>query len=55
VVVITPAIVITLARSVSIGIAWVADDDAAFITLAPATAAFIADYPNVLNVALPCA
>ena len=35
-------------------ITWIADDDTAFTAFAPATAAFIADHPNVLNVARRC-
>src|SRR5512140_562308 len=45
---------ITLARRISVIIASVADDDAAFAALAPATTVFIADHANVLNIALRC-
>jgi hypothetical protein len=49
--VVTPALDVTLARSVSVGITGFTDDDPALIALAPATAVFIADHANVLNVA----
>src|ERR1700730_5425256 len=45
--IVTPALDIALARSVSVGITGVADDDTAFTTLAPATAAFVAGHANV--------
>ena len=53
-VLIAAALDITLARSISVSIAPVADDNTAFTAFAPATAVFIADHPNVLNVALRC-
>jgi len=53
-VVITPALDITLTRGVSVRIIGLPDDDTAFTTFAPATAIFIADHANVLNVALRC-
>lgn len=43
---------VTLARSISVSIAPVADDNMAFATFAPAATIFIADHANVLNVAL---
>jgi hypothetical protein len=52
--VVTPTLDIALARSVSIGIAGIADDDTAFIARAPATAVFVAGHANVVNVALGC-
>jgi hypothetical protein len=45
---------ISLTRRVSVSIAPLADDDAAFTALSPATAIFIADHANVLNVTLGC-
>jgi hypothetical protein len=52
-VVIAPALDVALARSVIIRIT-VSDDDAAFTVCAPATAVFITNHADVLNVACRC-
>jgi hypothetical protein len=51
---IATALDITLTRGVCVRIIGLPDDDTAFTTFAPATAIFIADHANVLNVALRC-
>ena len=51
---ITTALDITLTRGVCVRMIGLPDDDTAFTTFAPATAIFIADHANVLNVALRC-
>jgi hypothetical protein len=44
------ALEMTLVTSVSIGITGITDDDAALSAFTPATAVFIADHADVLNV-----
>jgi hypothetical protein len=48
------ALDIAVARSVAIRIAPLANDDAAFTALTPATAVFVANHAYILNVAIRC-
>jgi hypothetical protein len=52
--IVTPALDITLTRSVAVGITGLADNDTTFTAFTPAAAVFIANHANVLNIALRC-